>query len=81
MKKHRRVQKQTFQQVSEIFENLRKSSGKNWKMSQSAQNNLPAFLKFFRNLRKLYEVFGNLRKSGKMSESCQNDLLTLSENF
>ena len=69
MKKHRRVQKQTFQQVSEIFENLRKSLGKNWKMSQSAQNNLPAFLKFFRNLRKLYEVFGNLRKSGKMSEN------------
>ena len=45
-KKHQRVQKQTFRQVSEIFENLQKSSGifgKNWKMLQSAQDDLPAF--------------------------------------
>ena len=46
-KKYRRLQKQTFRQVSKIFKNFRKSSEvfgnlrKNRRMSQSAQNDLP----------------------------------------
>ena len=113
------MQKQTFRQVSEIFENLRKSSEifrKNWKMSQSASRRPSSILKFFNeifgsfrkswqffgclrkiseicrkvlkitfqhlnfflNVRKLSEVFG---KNRKMLESSQNDLPTLFENF
>ena len=75
------MQKQTFRQVSEIFENLRKCLeifGKNRKMSQSAQDDLPAFLFFFK-------IFGNCRKSSeknrKMSESSQNDIPALFETF
>ena len=68
-KKHRRVQKQTLRQVSEIFENLQKSSksSENRKMSQSAQDDLPAFSNFFlMNLRKSSEVYGCLRKSSEI---------------
>ena len=67
-KKHQRVQKQTFRQVSKILKIFRKSSEvfgnlrKNRRMPQSAQNDLPAFLIFLKNFRKLSEVFGNLRK-------------------
>ena len=90
-KEHRSVQKQTFRQVSETFENLRKSSeifespeisGKNRKMSQSAKDDLPAFFmkssEVIGNLRNSSDVFGNLRK---ISEICSKVLKITFQHF
>ena len=66
-KKHRRVQKQIFRQVSEIFENLRKKSENIAKCLIRPSS----ILKF---LMKSSEV-------RKKSESSQNDLPTVFENF
>ena len=75
-KKHWRVQKQTFQQVPKflkIFGNLWKSPEifrKNWKMSQSAQDDLPAFqkilMKFLEIIESIWtslEIFRKFQKS------------------
>ena len=77
-KKHPRVQKQTFQQVSkffwkssEIFRSLRKKSENVAKYSKKPSG---IFYFFKKNLQKLLEVFG---KNQKMSESSQNDLPTI----
>ena len=81
-KKHRGVQKQTFQQVSEIFEILRKFSevvgnfGKLenvTKCSRRPSSILKFCYEIFGNHWKSSDIFGNLRKS---SESSQNDLPT-----
>ena len=68
--------KKNFRQVSKIFENLRKF-GKTRKMSQSAQDDLPAFLIFFMkssevigNIRNSSDVFVNLRKFRKFVAKC-----------
>ena len=61
----RKVLKITFQQFwhflksSEVFANLRKKIGKNRKMSESSQNDLPTL---FENFRNFSEIFGSVRK-------------------
>ena len=66
-----------FLKFLKIFGNLWKSSEisgnlrKNQKMSQSAKNDLPAFLSFL-NLQKLSKVFGNLRKSSEKPENVES---------
>ena len=84
-----------FPKFLKIFGNLRKSweiFGKNWKMLQSAQDDLSALFNclflHFQIFKKSSESVGSLRKSSevfgknrKMSESSQNDLPTLFENF
>ena len=69
-KKHQRVQKQTFPQVSEIFENLQQSSekiGKCRKVYKTTFQHFKLFYEIFGNHRKSSDVFGNLRK---ISETC-----------
>ena len=62
-----KVLKTTFQHFS-IFLNLRKSSevfGKNRKMSENSQNDLPTIFEDFRKLWKSSEVLGNARKTSE----------------
>ena len=58
-KKHQRVQRQTFRQLSGIFENLRKSSEKIGKCRKVLKMT-------FQHFKTFYEIFGNHRKSSKV---------------
>ena len=78
-KKHPRVQKQTFRQVSKIFKNFRKSLevfGKNRRMSQSAQNDLSCIFEFF-----FFEIFGNYGKSSEIFGNYRKVLKTIFRQF
>ena len=80
-KKHQRVQKQTFRQVSEIFENLRQSSekiGKCRKVYETTFQHFKLFYEIFGNHRKSSDVFGNLRK---ISETCCKVLKITFQHF
>ena len=68
-KKHRRVQKETFQQISEIFENPRKSSEKIGKCCkvlkttfQHLTKKIMKSLEIIGSLRMYSGIFGNFRK-------------------
>ena len=70
-KKHPRVQKQTFQQVSKFFwksSKIFKVFGKNQRMSQSTQNNLLAFFIF------LKKIFRNCWRSSEKIRKCRKVL-------
>ena len=58
----------------EIFGSLQKSSKKNRRTLQSAQNDV--FFEFFFNFRKLLQVFGHLRKSSQNFGNCCKMLKT-----
>ena len=63
---------------SDKFPKFLKIFGKDRKMSQSAQDDLPAFKFFFM---KSSEVIGNLRKSSEKFEKCRKVLKTIFRHF
>ena len=90
-KKHRTVQKQTFRQVSKIFENLLKSSevfghlrkkiGNVAKCSRQPSSMFYIFYEIFGNHRRSSEVFGCLRKSSEIFGKSSNVMGSLREFF
>ena len=84
-KKHRTVQKQTFRQVSEMFENFRKSSEIFGKCSRRLSSILKKFYEIFGNCRKSSEIFGSLLKRlenvGKFSKRSSDTFWKFSEIF
>ena len=66
-KKHRREQKQTFRQVSEIFENPRKSSEKIGKCRKVHKTT-------FQHFSNLFKIFGNHRKSSNVLKNLRENL-------
>ena len=80
-KKHRKVQKQIFRQVSKIFKDFRKSSeifgkiGECHKVLKMTFQYFWIFLQIFGNYRKSSELFGRLRKSSENFRNCCKMLL------